>query len=1156
MVDSAGGIGLAGLGATDDDGLEDAPGSAPVEIKPATTPIIAQKPVTLGDLAPIETVSDFDLNLFQAHEDLIKERTSLGEGIKAAVDIESVTQDLMFLGSEDHIPNPNFRYSKELWKEMTDGIDPAFHDVFEEAVSEAHARTLRSKTLGLMESERILSGFGFGGTGLRILAAILDPAAIGLSIATEGLAAPYIYGAKISRMAMVLRAGLTAAGTNAGLEAFLLTQNPTKDARDLIFAATGGLILGSGISALRRGATSVKLQKGLQDYNNSILVDDIHALGGELSAKGRARLTPRAVALSQPVQSGPGSNVSLSGRAEGSSAGAAQTEGANISQVDDLSPRVDDILSDAQQTGFTAGTVRIPGTERQTRIDWAGIGLSSPHPATRKLFSAMAEDAIGFKADPSRGIEKGFKPTHTADLDTTIYYKTHALPYQQVYQPALKEWGESKGFNWFQRLSPTNRRNFGKEVSDAIEDPNRATNGVHHPAVVRVADRQTKLSTQVADDLNEAGIAGFQNLTPEQKATYFTRKWKYDAVDAANARYDTFHVVAAFKQAILRGSEGMSDEMAQTIAAGLNTRLRNVHLGREASLGRMFNVNSTAALRDVIVEEGILDEKVIDDLIEGLPKPKGTSDGRPNIGKFRIRMDVQYEHSSPKGTISIKQMLDRDAEAVFDTYLRQTAGRIQLAKHIDVRNDADFAKKLDDIRLSKPDVSMSVTQMDRELDIAQLVHDMILGRPSRLLSQPGLLRNRLHSLLLINNFVRVMGSVGFAQLPEIPNAIAQTGFRPFMQHMPALREVFRLTRNMELDGDPSTLTELAMYGGIGHDVHLHQSSIRLDPEDGIVDAEDLLGKATVISNMARRGVSIASGLGPITDISSRMAAQYTAQNITDLAFNATRTLSKIRIRKMGLNDEIAERVYEQIRTHAIVDDAFKFGSRKLNRINLAGWDDLDARDAFVTATVRQTRNLIQQNDVGNLNTFMGGRLGQTLLQFRTFSIVAYPKQLINGFHNSDFRAYMAFIASMFGGTNAYVAQSYLTSFGKDNRRQWLRDRLDPTQIALAGFQRAGFTTLVPGLVDSMGYFGGIDPLFTFRTTNLASDFIMGSPSLSFGANIARSVRGVFLANQKGGRFSQQDFRTVKSLLPFHTLMGIRNVADAISRDLPRRSPNR
>ena len=51
-----------------------------------------------------------------------------------------------------------------------------------------------------MENEEILQQYGWSGVGLRVAATMLHPAAIGVTVLTEGVAAPLIWGNKATRL--------------------------------------------------------------------------------------------------------------------------------------------------------------------------------------------------------------------------------------------------------------------------------------------------------------------------------------------------------------------------------------------------------------------------------------------------------------------------------------------------------------------------------------------------------------------------------------------------------------------------------------------------------------------------------------------------------------------------------------------------------------------------------------------------------------------------------------------------------------------------------------------------------------------------------------------------------------------------------------------
>jgi len=123
---------------------------------------------------------------------------------------------------------------------------------------------------------------------------VLDPVALGVSIATEGAAAPYIYGAKVTRLGRMLRGALVTGTTNAALEAMLVSQNETMDVEDVYYAAILGAGLGGFFASLRKGGKTVTpggtdeaYLKALNDLDKEVTKDVVADEGLNLTAKGQ-----------------------------------------------------------------------------------------------------------------------------------------------------------------------------------------------------------------------------------------------------------------------------------------------------------------------------------------------------------------------------------------------------------------------------------------------------------------------------------------------------------------------------------------------------------------------------------------------------------------------------------------------------------------------------------------------------------------------------------------------------------------------------------------------------------------------------------------------------------------------------------------------------
>jgi len=194
-------------------------------------------------------------------------------------------------------PDPDF-VLKELDVELVKSIQEEYGimdiEPLGEAVSLAHMHSIASQ---IQEEEKLLKTIMAEGTVPGIIAmlgvSILDPVALGVSIATEGTAAPFIYGAKVTRLGRMLRAALVTGTTNAALEAILVSQNETMDVEDVYYAAILGAGLGGFFASLRKGngtvtpgGTDEAYLKALDDFDKEVTKDVIAEEGLNLTEKG------------------------------------------------------------------------------------------------------------------------------------------------------------------------------------------------------------------------------------------------------------------------------------------------------------------------------------------------------------------------------------------------------------------------------------------------------------------------------------------------------------------------------------------------------------------------------------------------------------------------------------------------------------------------------------------------------------------------------------------------------------------------------------------------------------------------------------------------------------------------------------------------------
>ncbi|MFN3711820.1 MAG: hypothetical protein ACK4S8_14830, partial [Alishewanella aestuarii] len=299
---------------------------------------------------------------------------------------------------------------------------------------------------------------------------------------------------------------------------------------------------------------------------------------------------------------------------------------------------------------------------------------------------------------------------------------------------------------------------------------------------------------------------------------------------------------------------------------------------------------------------------------------------------------------------------------------------------------------------------------------------------------------------------------------------------------------------------------------------------------------------------AKMTTAVASGMSHINMALQRLTGRVLVQRFMDDAVGR-RPINQRRMRAMGISDELHPRIQAQMVKH--VDQTDGLLGRKVSRINVDKWDDLDAKNAFINGVDRWSKKVIQENDVGNMPAIMTTELGKTIFQFRSFMLASYTKQLLSGIHHRDWETFAAFATSMVFGGLFYAGQTVVNAQGRADKEDFLEKRLSPESIAKASFQRAGFSSLIPMGVDTIAGITDFGPIFDFRSSDLASS-VFSNPTWDLVTGAQRGFQGIVapLLNSDY-EFSQQDYRAITSTLVFQNAFVIRNALAALGGGLPR-----
>tara|TARA_S200002703_G_scaffold41636_1_gene36147 strand:+ start:3418 stop:6633 length:3216 start_codon:yes stop_codon:yes gene_type:complete len=1051
------------------------------------------------------TIQADERKFAERQERLFEEQNQVGffDAARAAFEKEnSLYWFLEGLDEDKYKVDPEFDLDDETFDELTKDMPVETWDFLEEAVNLDHAKALREKTLKSIDNEKTLQSYGWSGVGLRMASALIDPLAIGATVVTGGAIGPAIWGSKATRLGNAFRGAVGGAATNAAIESYLVSQDAVKDPYDIIYGTAAGFLLGGafgGLAKIPDAEFDGAVGKFKKDFENAQIAD--------LSEKMKRDI---GYISDAPIQNQIADEIQIPNMASN-----------NITDYADL--------DDAPMSEYS-----------NIRFDMVGRGKGSKLNSVRSLFSTLGEDAVGFNRNNAT-------MSPTADIKKTIIFNTERGKVAETYNSAYKDWSKGNKIGIVQRTFSDKRSEYGKQVSDQIENPKADA----PEAVKKSAERISESFRELLRRAKAAGVEGFESI-PEN-LRYFTHLWQPFKFKEMSVAYSEDNVIALLKKSFLNADPELTDDLAEEIAKGMYRKIDKAEFGRDTGLARIFTTDEKDILKSILVEEEILSQEGAERLINLFGrKPIG----EPARAKRRLKIDVDAELALEDGTIlRIKDLMDRDAERVFDSYAQQMAGRIGLAE-VGIKSESQFRKIISEINAEGKAKGLT-KEASAQIQSAEILFDLILGRnpaSAPFNAKPGSTTAKAARLVSDYNFLRLMNQVGFAQVAELGNILTLGGVRGLVQVVPEFGSLIRRAKNGELEDQVAK--DIVSFMGVGNERAINAAFNRFDPVENYVASsttklDKILDKSISFAQPMKRMTADISGMAPITLMLERAAARVAMQTITDSAFKTAKISAK-RLSGLGLDEQMSERVYSQIRKHAVVGKSPVFKNQKLRATNMDEWDDLEARSAFTVAVVRMTRRSIQQNDLGNLNKYMTGTMGKLITQFRTFMLVSYAKQTLHGLKAFDLHAAMGFMATTMFASASYVAQTHFNAIGRDDRSEFLEERLNPLEIAKSSFQRSSYASLIPAAVDTGAMFLTTEPVFAYgRTTGLASNAISGIPTVDLANKAFKASTG--LTRQLFNpdlQWSQSHQRAANSLLPLQNALGIKNVLNLLVEAAP------
>ena len=1093
-----------------------------------------------------------------------------GRTISAALKA-SLVENTIFSNAYEMFTSPTFvqedGFSMKNNKEEFDAVikqynlNPDFADSLIGALNGEHLKYLGEKAARHQKNAELLASYGWGGIALQFGTFILDP----VNLTGYGALGKVMKGTQfltgLTRRQNFVRSGLAYGSMEGALYAPIAANNPTMGLNDVLIASALGGTLGGGISALTA--------KNLRNIASSTQRQDLVENGLTPSKEADATTFKNT----KPTQKNKKLEKELN-------------ETALVDSVELFFPK----LRNIPFLGFS-----------MTRSGTLGTSLSKE----ARLFNFKAmEDAIGYK-DKKTGLAAKQDSTVEMTRDQTLM-QAHNTVYGNV-GDAMKGYLKERGFGgvrgFFQfghktkfmhdtkrSIIALGKREKKQRLTDTEEALLKDTN------LVKAANAYADGFQLWAKLLREAGVEGAEDLAQNTGRYYVPRKISFESFLALEKRIGENGIEDLLTQAISK-EQPLLNRVDNPAAARTDKDIK-ADVSKARALARvivkaakynsrqggfdieqLIRIKDPAKLREYIDDVfSNLEPSQRDELFNGLKNQiKVLTSGR---FKERIRLDENFESVINGQRIRLDEIFENDVDLLWHSYTNEMSGWYSLADRMGIKGRTEwiaYSNKLkNQIRDTYRDPNADKLKKDKnaiqrgfgnkfianeEIDTIDSFFNNLMGRSTEA-GDPTVGMNKLLRDLRRFNFVRVLNQVGIAQLPEYGVNIAQQGFKVVLNEVPAFRKILDDAQDGKL---PDTFyKDVAVTGSSNGDDYIYRQYQAMDVIDrGVSQLDTTKGNlvSRPVANAFEKGTGHASGLIGIDRNQRRVAMRSFVHKLAEDLIEGSKkgdllkNISKGRLnryRVLGLGDEELLALAKEFNSPRVVTTKNVLGYRVLS-FDFVAWKDPALVKKFGIAINRYTKRSVQYNMIGDTSRFFSDNAyGKSMSQFRQFIMTAWNKQFLHNIAMGDFQTFSMFAYTMMVGGSAYVAQAHFNTIGMSpsEKKAYLKKKLgekgDYTKVALASFQRAGWSSVMPPFMDAIT--GQIAPEYRFNTRSSGQEMnlITGNPTYDLGEKVlgigGSVLKSLFNPNYD---FSKQDLNRIMRILPYQNLYGINQTINFI-----------
>lgn len=863
--------------------------------------------------------------------------------------------------------------------------------------------------------------------------------------------------------------------------------------------------------------------------------------------------------------------------------GMSPTEGSAYAKLIDLS---DHLLRKSGIEGKPKVTAQSfePVGEHISKVDAAaadaadippvfGWGLGLEHklmgkklpPAVRALASKLFGTTVGHKGhavvernawDETVQRAEGW----TADMRKTTY-------------TAFSKWFDESGKKFHEKGEAF--EDFGTQVGNYV----RGFTGDFHPEVKRAGDHLRKLYGDVADEINNPALRSGgikRGLTEtevldevtgerllvgklEKNANYLPRKHDARKWDEMVRTWGRPAVESWWANAFRRANPERSAEDASKWAGWYTRTVEEAHMNRSADhLEEMMTGYDEKALLESLIRNGGFTESEGRQVIRDMFKDPSSDAGR-TASSLRHRNTINETHTekwtkaggTEEAEISINDFIQSNALDVSESYFRRTASSIALADRLDIYKQSDIGRLIDEAttkQFGQEGFSeAAAVQAKKDLKFAV---DRIQGIPQEEFST----LNKAMSQWRDFNVIRLMGGAVWNQVTELSQIVGSMGWKATLGAVGELRAIRRDIATGKAPHDFLDHLENTI-GGVGSE---YVARLDFSPKDDWVRYKGDTPMNRRLDALDSGTKKVAKGVLDYTGMTGTMIQQkriHAIALVNHFVNAATGTpskfLSKDRLAWMGMSEADYANLNKAIVAHTMGHGKGDFGAKANFDFKAFAKESPEMNSMLMNALHRETRRVVQENDLASMVPLMGTTLGKTVFQFMNFSLHGWNKSMLFAMNHKDFSTLSTVLHGSFFASLAYMGRTQLGAMGMDEgqREEYLEKRMSTKQIVANSFGRISQASLLPTAYDTtLGNFTGAMFAGT-RTTSDVTSFA-SNPTLQAVNGVLSLGKVVRNAASDDLQTTQRDVKTWGKLIPLNNTALVSPFLNALANDYP------